>query len=67
VTKPPDTKAARKKSAAAAANHKGAFEETAFGRRRISRIPKTIVALGGLLAIPFVLLYRRLRRSRSGE
>jgi hypothetical protein len=39
VTKADDTKAQHKASAAAM-HDKGAYEDTAFGRRRISRMPK---------------------------
>ena len=62
MSNPPDTKAARKASAAAAAEHTGAFELTAFGRRRVRRVPRSLVALGWLVAIPFVFLYRRMWR-----
>lgn len=62
MNNPQDTKAARKASAAAAANNKGDYEETAFGRRRVSKLPKVLATFGWLVAIPFVLTYRRLRR-----
>ena len=62
MSNPPDTKAARKASAAAAAKHTGAFEATAFGRRRVRKVPRSLVTLGWLVAIPFVFLYRQLRR-----
>ena len=62
MTNSQETKAARKVSAASAANHKGSFEETAFGRRRTTTVPRSLVTLGGLVAVPFVFLFRRLRR-----
>jgi len=65
VTKPEDTKAARKASAAAAGDDKGVFEETAFGRRRISKVPKPLSTLGSVIAFPFVFISRRLRGSRD--
>ena len=61
-----DTKSARKVAAAAAANNKGPYEETAFGRRRVSKMPKALLTLGWLVAIPFLFIYRRMRRSRGG-
>ena len=66
MNNPQDTKAERKVSATAAANHKGAYEETAFGRRRVSKVPKALVTLGWLVAIPFLFIYRRVRSSRGG-
>ena len=47
---------------AAAAQADGGYEQTTFGRRPISRWPKVLVTVGGMLAVPFVLIYRRLRR-----
>jgi hypothetical protein len=61
VNNPQDTKAARKASAAAAANNKGTYEETAFGRRRVSKVPRPLATLGWFVAVPFVFLYRRFR------
>ena len=57
----PDIKAARRASAAATANDKDTFEETPFGRRRVSKVPRSLVTLGWIVANPFVSLYRRLR------
>lgn len=54
------TKSERKLATAAQAD--GGYEQTAFGRRPVSRWPKVLVTIGGLLAVPFVLIYRRLRR-----
>jgi len=54
------TKSERKLAAAAQAD--GGYEQTTFGRRPISRWPKVLVTVGGMLAVPFVLIYRRLRR-----
>lgn len=60
-------KAARKESAVAAANDKGPFEETAFGRRRVSQVPKVLSTLGRLVVIPLVFFYRGVRRSRGAQ
>lgn len=57
-----DTKAEHK-IAAAQANDKGVYEDTAFGRRRIGPMPKWVAALVRLLAIPLARVYRR----RSGS
>ena len=54
------TKSERKLATAAQAD--GGYEQTAFGRRPVSRWPKVLVTSGGLLAVPFVLIYRLLRR-----
>lgn len=62
MSNPPESKAARKASAAAAAKDKGAFELTEFGRRRVRKVPRSLVALGWLVATPFVFLYRHFRR-----
>jgi hypothetical protein len=64
VTKSDDTKADRKVSAAAV-DDEGAYEDTAFGRRRVSRWPKALRALVWLVGVPFVFVYRRLRGSRG--
>ena len=64
MTKPHDTKAGHKTSAAAA-NDKGAYEDTAFGKRRISKMPKALAMLVGVAAVPVLFIYRRLRRSRD--
>jgi hypothetical protein len=66
VSKLQDTKAARRVSAVAAGNDRGGFEETAFGRRRISRVPHALTTLGRLITIPFVLVYRRVKRAGGG-
>jgi hypothetical protein len=65
VAKADDTKAEHKASAAEV-NDKGAYEDTAFGRRRISRMPKGLVTLIWLVGFPILFIYRRLRRSKGG-
>jgi hypothetical protein len=57
-----EDKADRKESAAAA-NDKTRFKDTAFGRRRVRKIPNWLAILGGLIAAPIVFLHRRLARS----
>jgi hypothetical protein len=64
VTKADDTKADRKASAAAV-NDKGAYEDTAFGRRRIGKVPKALATLIWLAGITILFVYRRLRRSKD--
>jgi hypothetical protein len=59
VERDDDTKAGRKVSAASAAHDKTAFEETAFGRRRVSKVPKVLMTLGTLIALPVLFVYRR--------
>jgi hypothetical protein len=66
VTKPEDDKAARKVSAATVEDE-GAYEETAFGRRRVGKVPRWLMALVGLVAVPFVYLYRRIRPRKPGD
>jgi hypothetical protein len=58
-----DNSNAEHKTAAAHVNDKDAYEETAFGRRRISRLPKWLAELIRFAAIPILFLYRHLRRS----
>jgi hypothetical protein len=65
VNKSEDDKAARRVSAAKVEDE-GAYEETAFGRRRIGKVPRWLIALLGLVAVPFVYLYRRIRPRRPG-
>jgi hypothetical protein len=60
MNKPEDDKAARKVSAATV-DAGGAYEETAFGRRRVGKVPRWLIALIGLVGVPFVYLYRRIR------
>ena len=62
MTKEDDTKADRKVSAATV-DDKGAYEDTAFGRRRVSKWRTPIATLIRLVGMPFVLIYRRLRGS----
>jgi len=64
VTKVDETKAHHKASAAAM-DKKGMYEHTAFGRRRVSRMPKWLAALFGLVGKPILFIYRS-RRSKSG-
>ena len=62
MSKPRDTKAAHKQSAAAAGKD---YEDTAFGRRRVGKTRRILATLFGVAAIPIALIYRRLRRSRD--
>jgi hypothetical protein len=64
VTKVDQTKAEHKASAAAT-DEKGMYEDTPFGRRRVSRTPKWLVALFGLVGKPILFIYRS-RRSKGG-
>ena len=64
VTKSDHTKAEHK-SSATGVSKKGSYEETAFGRRRISRRPKALVLAIWLIVTPIAFVYRRLRRSRN--
>jgi hypothetical protein len=61
MTEADDNKTERKASAATV-NDKKAYEETAFGRRRISKMPKTVATLIQLAGIPILFIYRRVRR-----
>ena len=65
MTKSDETKAEHKASRAAVGD-KVAYEETAFGRRRISKVPKALAMLVWLVGMPVVFIYRRIRRSRGG-
>ena len=65
MNKPEDDKAARKVSAATV-DDQGAYEETAFGRRRVGKVPRWVGALVGLVGAPFVYLYRRIRPRKPG-
>ncbi len=60
-----DDNKADRKIAAAAVNDKGAYEDTAFGRRRVSKVPKWLAALIWIVGIPMVFVYRRVRRSKG--
>jgi hypothetical protein len=60
----PDSKA-RRKVCSGAANDKVAYDQTEFGRRRTSRMPKWLAALIRLVGVPVLFIYRRLRRSRG--
>jgi hypothetical protein len=60
MTRPQDEKSARKVSAGSA-DDAGAYEETAFGRRRVGWAPRWLIGLAGLLIVPLVYLYRRIR------
>jgi len=65
MNKPEDHKTARKVSATAV-DAGGAYEETAFGRRRVSKVPRWLIELVGLVGVPFVYLYRGIRPRRPG-
>ena len=56
---------AERKAATAAVENTGAYEDTAFGRRRISKAPKALMTLFLLVSIPVLFIYRRLRRPRA--
>lgn len=64
MTKADETKAQHKASAAAT-HDKGAYEDTAFGRRRVSRMPKWLAALIGFVRKPILSIYRS-RGSKGG-
>ena len=64
MTKADETKAGHK-AAAAATDEKGMYENTAFGRRRVSRMPKWLAALFGLVGKPILFIYRS-RGSKGG-
>jgi hypothetical protein len=57
-----DDNKAKHKASAASVNDKEAYEETAFGRRRISKMPKTLATIIRLAGIPILVIYRRVRR-----
>jgi len=61
MTEAEDNKAERKASAATVTDKK-AYEETAFGRRRISKMPKTLATLIRLAGKPILFIYHRVRR-----
>jgi hypothetical protein len=63
-----DTTRAHRKRAATAGSDKGKrsdYEDTPFGRRRISKLPKVVVKLISLIGIPVLFVYRRFRRSST--
>jgi hypothetical protein len=57
-----DDNKAEHKASAATVNDKEIYEETAFGRRRISKMPKMLATLIRLAEISILFLYRRVRR-----
>jgi hypothetical protein len=61
----PRSKSNRKVSADAGRD-RTAYEDTAFGRRRVSKLPKALAAVTRLVARPFRSLSRRLGRPRGG-
>jgi len=58
-----DDNKAEHKASAATVNDKKAYEETAFGRRRISKMPKALATFIRLTGIPILFIYRRIRRA----
>jgi hypothetical protein len=56
------TRAGRKSLAASV--DKGAYENTAFGRRRVSKVPKPFRRVFWLLGVPALFIARRVRRPR---
>jgi len=63
-----DTSRADRKRAVTAGSDKGKlgdYEDTAFGRRRISKIPKFLIKLMSLITVPALFVYRRFRRSST--
>jgi len=66
VTKADDIKVEHKASAAAM-HDKGAYEDTAFGRRRISRIPKWLAVPIKLVGKPISFIYSSWSNSRRAS
>jgi hypothetical protein len=66
VTKADDTKAEHKASAVAM-HDKGAYEDTAFGRRRTSRIPKWLAVPIKLVGKPISFIYGSWSNPRRGS
>jgi hypothetical protein len=64
-SKAPDSKANRKVSADAG-KHRAAYERTAFGRRRVSKLSKALAAVNRFVGKPIRSLSRRLGRPRGG-
>lgn len=60
-----DDNKAQQKVSAGSVNDKAIYEETAFGRRRVSKVPKWLAASIRFGAIPILFVYRRLRRGRG--
>ena len=58
-----DDHKAEHKASAATVNDKKVYEETAFGRRRISKMPKAHAMLIRFAGIPILFIYRRIRRA----
>jgi hypothetical protein len=63
------TKDDRKRASAAArvrgnTGKRGGYEETPFGRRRISKVPKPLATLLWLAGIPVLFIYRRLHNRK---
>jgi hypothetical protein len=58
------SKCAVTSAVAATVDDQGAYEETAFGRRRVGKLPGWVTALVRLVGVPFVYLYRRIRPRR---
>ena len=61
MKEPLSDKATRKVSAAAA-EKSGAYEDTAFGRRRVSRFPRWMQAIITRLVAAAKYVFRRVRR-----
>jgi hypothetical protein len=58
---------ADQKASAAAANDERVYEETPFGRRRISSMPEWLANLVRLVCTPTLFIYRRLCGSRPSR
>jgi hypothetical protein len=56
---------ANRKTSASAADDRGTYERTDFGRRRRSRIPKFFAMVIALVATPFVFVGKRRDRWRA--
>jgi hypothetical protein len=62
VAKPTD-----RKTDAAAADDRAEFRVTEFGRRRVSKVPRSIRGLGWLIAWPFRLVHGCFRGPRVSD
>jgi hypothetical protein len=63
----PKSRASKSNRTASAgkARNKGTFEETAFGWRRTTRLPRWTGSALRLLGAPFVFLYRSVRSGKK--
>lgn len=60
----PTPESERKAATAAANADEGTYETTEHGRRRVSRLPKSLLGLWRLVTWPFRMIHHKFRRER---